>query len=116
MQIIIKKYEHYNRALGCYIKSKKHYERCMQEKGFISQEKASQIADDARERSIKPYIISEKTKTLIKAVVDHTDEKRNVKMSDRLIDGLKENGVKFNFYNKLPKNYEKGGFYAVDER
>ena len=61
MQIIVKKYEHFNRSLpnwntpkGVYIKSKDDYDRKLKEAGMVSYEKMQQTVESNRASSINP--------------------------------------------------------------
>jgi len=56
--IIVKKYEHFNRAMGKYITSKKHYEKEMAAGGFVPFEKGEQMAESARAKNHKNYFLS----------------------------------------------------------
>lgn len=114
MNIIVKKYEHYNRSMGKYISSRAEYENEMAKGGYIPFEKAEVLAEQRRKEIYKPYNgISEKALKLCKSAKDVADRKGNIKPSDRLIDGMRDCGV--NFYAQLPKHYQepKGGFDAV---
>ena len=110
--IIVRNYEHYNRALGKYITSKKHYEEEMAKGGFIPFEKAEQMAEIARGKNKKEYkSLSEKNMKFIHRVKDMADRKGNIEISDRYVQGLKEHGVRVDVcYDKLPKAYREGGF------
>ena len=109
--IIVRKYEHYNRAMDKYISSKKHYEEEMAKGGYVSYEKAEQMAELARERNKKQYNgLSEKTMKFLNEVKQTADRKGNIRVSDRFVEGLRDNGVKVDCqYDKLPKSY-RGGF------
>ena len=111
MHIIVKNYEHYNKAMGKYITSKKHYEQEMVRGGYIPFEKAQQLAESAKQRETKKYDgLSEKTMRFLHQVKDMADKKGNIKAGSRFVEGLKEQGVKLDCqYDKLPKSYQ-GGF------
>lgn len=110
--IIIKRYDHYNRAMGRWIGSRKEYEKAMVEGGYIPFEKAEQLAEQARARNTKKYDgLSEKTMKFLHGVKDMADKKGNIPITDKFVKGLRENGVKVDInYDKLPKHYQKGGF------
>ena len=106
--VIVKRYDGYNRALGCYINSKAHYEKVMKEKGCVSYDEGMKLVDKAQTRGYKPYDKpSEKTMEIIRTAKQVADKKGNLKCSDRMIDGMKEVGVHFD--RELPKSLE-GGF------
>lgn len=106
MEIIVKNYSHYNRALGKYIKSKRHYQNEMAKQGMVSYEKGRKLAEKAKKE--KPYKISDKALAIINST--HPDSKGKVKLSDRAIDGMKDLGCSFES-QWCPKHYrEAGGF------
>ncbi len=108
--IIVKRYEGYNSALGKYIGSKRQYDNEMSKQGMVSFEKAEQIAESVRSKQKKPYILSGKAKQIINSARFSSDKDGKVHLSDRLVEGMKEVGVNF-YNNNLPKHYQdKGGF------
>lgn len=111
MEIIVKRYEHFNSAMGKYITSKKHYESEMAKGGYIPFDKAQEIAEKAKEKNRKPYILSNKAKAVIEAAKTSADRKGRLHCGDRLIEGMKEVGVNF-YSNNIPKHYkiDEGGF------
>jgi hypothetical protein len=82
--------------------------------GFIPFEKAEQLAETARAKNHKDYNgLSEKTMRFFGEIKQQADKEGNIRLSQRYIDGLKENGLKFDCqYDKLPKKYriDQGGF------
>jgi len=115
--IIIKNYEHYNRAFknwntprGRYISSKSDYEKALKEEGMIS-EKEADSQGFHREAQRKDYKVSSETLGIIEAVKGTADKKGRIRPGDRAIEAL---GKKFNYNrNLLPKHYQdidKGGF------
>lgn len=107
--IIIKKYDGYNRSLGCYIKSKAHYEKVMKAKGCVSWDEGVKLVEKANKDRIKPYDKpSEKAMAVIQTAKQSGDSKGNIRCGDRLIDAMKEVGVHFD--REVPKNIDKGGF------
>ena len=111
--IIVKRYEHFNRAMGKYIRSREHYEREMAKGGYVPFEKAEQMAETARAKNRQEYKgLSEKTMKFLGEVKQQADKHGNIKPSQRFIEGLKDNGVKVDCqFDKLPKSYQ-GGFGA----
>lgn len=105
--IIIKNYEHYNRALGCHVKNKDHYDRLMKEGNYISYEESIERSKD---NGKKPYNLSEKGWDIIKAAKNSKDKNGRVKLSDRTIDAMKEIGAiktqKVPSYMQLPSAYK----------
>lgn len=112
--IIIKNYEHFNRAMGKQITSRAHYEKEMIKGGFVSFEKAEQMAEQARAKQQKKYDgLSPEKMRFLHQVKNMADRKGNIKISDRFVKGLQENKVlpkNLDYYKNLPKCYEKGGF------
>lgn len=111
MQIIVRKYEHYNRALGTHVKSKDHYESLMKQGNYIPYEEQQ---DRVKDNGKKPFELSQKGWDIIKAAKNSKDKHGRVKLSDRTIDAMKEIGAvgkKVPEYMKLPSAYMgKGGF------
>ena len=92
--IITKKFKsHYNRAMGKYIHTERQYKEEMKRGGYCSQEEATARAKQARRKSARAYIPSEKSKAILNSL--NPDRKGRVKLSDRAIDGLKSMGVTF---------------------
>ena len=114
--IIVKNYEHINKALpnwdtpqGKYIKNKDHYDRCMKEAGMVSEDKASSSGP-----KLKEYEISNKARDIINSAKASKDKNGNIKLSDRTIDAMKSIGalgVKIPDYMNIPKDAKRGGFY-----
>lgn len=95
-EIIVRNYEHYNRALGKRIYTKHQYSEEMKRGGFVPFERGQELARQACENNKKDYnYLSEKASEVIKSARSSTDRKGKVHMSDRLIDGMKEVGVRF---------------------
>lgn len=109
--IIVKDYQHFNNSMGKYITSKHHYDNEMAKGGYIPYEKAQAIAESVKNRQRK-YELSPKAKAVIESAKNSTDSKGKVHYSDRLKQGMKEVGVKFGYYDQLPKHYrvDMGGF------
>lgn len=109
--IVVKQYEGWNRAMGKYITSRKHYEKEMIAGGYVTFKEGQRLAEETQRRMRKPYNeLSPKAITLIQSARLSADTKGNLKCSDRLIDGMKEVGVSFNEQH-CPKHYQpEGGF------
>jgi hypothetical protein len=111
MNIIVRNYEHYNRAMGKYITSKAHYEREMQAGGYVPFEKAEQMAEKARSEQTKKYDgLSPEKMRFLNQVKGLAGKKGNIEVTDRFVKGLKEQGVINERDYKLPKCYQQGGF------
>jgi hypothetical protein len=111
MEIIVKRYEHFNRALNKYIGSKAQYEKELSKGGYVPYDKGCEIAEVSKSKSRKPYDkLSDKAMGLIKATRLISDKKGNIKAGDRLIDGMRSCGVDFSYYKKIDHYALKGGF------
>ena len=117
MEIIVKKYQHFNRSFkkwdspkGRYISSRSEYEKAMKEEGMIPYEQAKEIAEcQQHKREEYPNKLSPKAMSLLTSVNVKKDGK--IKLSDRQVDRLQEIGVKVKLPDWLPKHYkEAGGF------
>lgn len=109
MEIIVKKYDHFNRTLNKHITSKKQYKEEMRKQGYVSWEEGERLAKKAREEAQKKYQISEKALGVIKSAKQMSRDGK-IKCGDRLIEGMREVGVRF---DKTPQIIvEKGGFDA----
>lgn len=108
--IIIRKYEGYNSAMGKYIHSKREYMNEMEKGEYISYEKACQIAESVKNKK-KSLELSAKAQEVIKTAYNSKDSKGKVSLGDRTIDAMKEIGVNF-YQTNIPKHYmtDKGGF------
>ena len=110
MLIKVSNYEHYNRALGKYVRSKKHYEKLMAEGGFIPFKEGEKIASKAKKDNHKRFKVGQDALRLIREA-KMSSKNGKIKPSDRLIDGMKKLGVDF---QHCPSHYlPKGGFGAV---
>jgi len=106
--IIVKEYSHWNRALGKYISSKKQYDEEMKKGGFVSFDKGCELADRARENLHKDYKeLSPLALGIIKSARLMSDKKGNIKPSDKLIDGMKKVGLRFDIPDWLPSHYRR---------
>lgn len=111
-------YKHFNRALGCEVKSKEHFIDLMEKGGFVPYEEGERLAEQQRKETRKDYKGIEK-KTM-RAIADlKATSGKDGKLSS--LEGTKraceEVGIKFDYYNKLPKHYDKiktGGFHAEE--
>lgn len=110
--IIIKNYEHYNRALDAHVKNKDHYDRLMKQGNFITYEES---VERSKNNGKKPYVTSDKAWAIIKAAKNCADKNGKISgLGDKTIDAMKEIGAigkKIPDYMKLPSAYQKtGGF------
>lgn len=113
--IIIKNYSHINSSFpnwdtptGKLVKNKDHYDRLMKENNFVSSEKSRNSG-----HAPKPFTVSKKALAIIEAARNTKDKKGNVKLNEKMIEGMKEIGAikKIPTYMRLPAAYnKKGGF------
>lgn len=109
--IIVKNYEFYSQAMGKHITSKRQYQEEMAKGGYVTFERAEEIAAKARRDNKKGYALSEKAKDIIATAKNSADRKGNVKLGDKAVDALKSMGMKFD--KDLPRQYRNvnvGGF------
>ena len=105
MEIIVKNYEHYNRALGTYIRSKQHYTEEMKKRGFVSLEEGQRLADKHNvEKKWKP---SKDCIDVIQAIKNAGDRKRNIVLAHhpKIVEAMQKKGMTFDM-SKLPKHYQ----------
>ncbi len=95
MEIISRNYEHFNRAMGKHIRSRKHYEEEMRKGGYVTDEESRRRAAKEQRDLRKPYELSSTAQSVIECARSATDKNGNVRLSDRLIDGMKKVGVNF---------------------
>lgn len=107
--IIVKNYEHYNRAMGKHISSKAHYEKEMAKGGYIPFEEGCSVAEKKQQELHKPYDkLSDKAMEVVRSV---SHRKGNIKLSEnpKLVEAMEEVGVSFDMQH-CPKHYQEGGF------
>lgn len=110
--IIVKNFEHYNRAMGKYISSQRHYEEEMKKGGYVKMEDAISVSNKVKRDQKRDYSLSEKARGIIETVKSSADKKGNVHLSDRTIKAMIDIKAinKIPEYMKLPSHYEDGGF------
>lgn len=91
VNIIVKKYEHYNHAMGKHISTASQYKEEMKRGGYVPYEEAKEIAAKANQR--KEYKPSAKALEIIRTVKNSADKKGKVKLSGRTIKAMKEIGA-----------------------
>ncbi len=107
MQVIIKNYDHYNRAIGKHIRSKDHYDYEMKSNNYITHEEA---IERSKNNGNKEYVLSQNGWDIINSAKNSKDSKGRVKLSDRTIDAMKKIGAvgkKIPDYMKLPSHYNQ---------
>ena len=104
--IIVKKYEHFNRALGINIRNKRHYDYEMKKRGFVSFEEGQRLAD--KHNAEKKWKPSQECIGVIKALKNSADKNGNVVLarSPKIVAAMKEKGMTFDM-SKLPKHYQE---------
>jgi len=114
MEIIIKRWAHYNRELGKYISTKKQYFDELKRQGFVPFEEGCRLAE--KKQSESKWIPSKDCIDVCKALYNKSDRKKLIYLSEypQIVEKMKEKGMTFDI-DKLPKHYqEKGGFNASD--
>ena len=109
MNIIVKSYEHFNRALpnwdspkGKYISSRAQYEKERARNGFVPFE----VAERSKVDNHKPYDgISNEAMEVCRAAKDMADKKGNLRIGSVLQKKMESVGVSFDM-SKLPKHYQ----------
>ena len=106
--IIIKKYEHFNRALGIPIRNKRHYDYEMKSRGFVSFEEGQCMAEKHQEQ--KKWNPSTECIEVIKAIKDKADKKGNIVLArhPKIVEAMQKKGMSFD-NKKLPKNLPNTG-------
>ena len=117
--IIIKNYEHYNKAFrnwdcskGRYIGSRADYERAMREEGMITEREAERqgMSDEGKR---KEYKVSADTLALIESVKQTADKRGRIKPGERAVEALKS---KFNYNASVcPEHYKPEGGFSEDK-
>ena len=96
MLIKIKKYEHFNRAMGKYIGSKRQYQNEMSRRGLVSFEKGERRVEKFKNSYHKDYKgLSSKAQDIIRHAKQIKDNRGNIKLGDRAIEAMKKLGVNF---------------------
>lgn len=116
VEIIVKSYQHFNRALpnwntpkGVYVKNKDHYDRLVKENNMISHDDMQRQAES---KKLKDYKFSQEGWEIVKAAKNSKDSRGNVKLSDRTIAAMIKKGAigkKIPSYMQLPAHYCKKG-------
>ena len=88
--INIKEYQHYNRTMGKYIRSKTHYEEELARGGYVSQDKMDAATESNRQRMENNYKASDELRELTTEVAQTADKKGNIKPGDRAKDKFRE--------------------------
>lgn len=115
MNIIVKNYSHYNRALGKYIRTKQEYDYEMKSRGFVSFEEGQRLAESKNKE--KKWVPSEKCIGVVSAITQMGDKKGNIVLGNhpRLVKAMEQGGVKFTLPDWCPKHYREGGFNASED-
>lgn len=112
MEIIIKRWEHYNRELGKYISTKKQYYNELKRQGFVPFEEGCRLVEKKQKES--KWIPSKDCTDMMREVLDKKDKNITLAHYPKLVEGMRKLGVRFELPDWCPKYYqEKGGF---DER
>ena len=107
MEIIVKKYEHYNRVLGKYISSKKQYFDELKRRGLVTYEEGCRLAESKKTAT---WIPSKDCIDMGRELMQKGDGQKKIILGQhpRLVEGMKKLGLSFKVPNDLPT--DKGGF------
>ena len=106
--IIVKNYEHFNRAMGKHITSKKQYKEEMAKGGYVTFKEGERLASKHKKENRQTYD-NPKSMDLIRDVsMMKPDKHGKIKLSGRQIEAMKKAGV--NFDPKFKPTHIKGGF------
>ena len=103
--IIVKRYDHYNRALGMYIRNKYQYHDELKKRGLVSFEEGQRLAD--KKEKVKKWKPSMDLRHQIRAMKTVADKNGNVTLAHvpKVVEVMKKNGMTFDM-SKLPKHYQ----------
>lgn len=108
--IVVKKYEHFNRAMGKHIKSKRHYKEEMEKGGFVSFNQGQQAANAARQKREEKYKPSSEALAIMRAAKNRASKDGKVKLSGAMVDGMKKLGMAFGHEHAPRELKTEGGF------
>ena len=115
-QVIVKSWEHYNRALDVNITSKKHYFETLRKQGCCTWKEGERLVAEAKRKKKKEYTVSKEALEVMQTARQSADFKGNIRPDEKLIDGMQKVGVRFYSSPYVPKEFkEKGGFSADKE-
>ena len=103
VEIITKKYEHFNRPMNIHISSRRQYEYEMKKRGFVSLEEGKCLAD--KHNVDKKWKPSQECIDVIQAIKSAADKKGNIVLAQhpKIIKAMKDKGMSFDT-KKLPKD------------
>ena len=108
--IHVKNYSHFNRSMGKYINSKKQYQEEMRKGGYVPYDEGCQQAELSEKKLRKEYQLSKRAENIIRGVQSVAGRDGKVKLSDRMIDEMKDFGA-IGRKKVDGLNSDKGGFY-----
>lgn len=114
--IVVRNWEHYNRALGKHIRSKAHYEEEMKKGGFVSFEEGQRMVESCKKR--KEYKPSEKGVEVVRTLLDMGKGDKEIKLAHypKIVDAMKSGGMKTELPDWCPNDTKKGGFDNASEK
>jgi hypothetical protein len=95
----------YNRALGVKIEGKEHFKQLLEKGNYIHADQANEMARKNAERQ-KFTGISEETKRKIARINQRANKKGEINWDDGLVRQMKDAGVDYSGYKKLPKHFQ----------
>ncbi len=104
MEIIVKRYEHFNRSLGKYISTKKQYNDELKRGGYVPYEEGCRLAEN--KQKVKTYKPSKECVEMMRTVMDKKKDKTIVLGHyPKLVEGMKKMGMRFDIPD--PKHYKE---------
>lgn len=105
MDVIVKNYEHYNRALGKHISTKKQYFDELKRNGYVPYEEGCRLAEK-KQQDRKEYKPSKECVEMMRTIMDKKKDKTIVLgQHPKLVDGMKKMGMRFDIPD--PKHYKE---------
>ena len=83
----------------------------MKKGGFVSYDEGCRLAEKSKSENRKEYKgLSPKAEAIIKSAQLTRDKKGKVEVGSKMIDAMKEVGVKFELPDWCPQHYKEGSF------
>lgn len=106
MEIICRNYEHYNRAMGKYIRSKSDYIESMKRGGYIPLEESQRLADE-KQAKISKWVPSKDCIDVMKELYD--TKKKTIRLCEKpkVVEAMKKRGMKFEIPSWCPDRFKE---------
>jgi hypothetical protein len=103
--IIVRKYEHYNRTLEKYISTKKQYYDELKRRNYVPLEEGQRLAE--KKNKEMTWIPSKDCVNMMRELYDKKKEKIVLAQHPRIVEGMEKMGMTFDVPKDLPT--DKGG-------